>query len=78
MSERVDDFVKEWVSHNVQNVPGLEYQAPEVARLSAKLTADAAAHGIKAHELEETIGDPEDYLENEYLNVHDPDAGGFR
>lgn len=77
MSRRSDDFVKTWVSENVHNVPGLEDQRPEVARLSKLLVADAAVTGIGLSELLETVGDPEDYMENAYLNVHDPDAGGF-
>ena len=76
-NRRASRFIKEWVSENVHNVLGLEDQRPEVIRLSAKLRADAAAQGTPRHELDESLGDIEDYLGDAYLNVHDPDAGGF-
>jgi len=77
MSQRSDEFVQQWVSENVFNVPGLEDQRPEVARLSAKLILDAALKGIHANEIHETVGDLEDYLDDAYLNVHNPNEGGF-
>jgi hypothetical protein len=78
MSKRSDEFARNWVSENVHNVPGLEDQRPEVRRLANLLVKDASEVGIGVNELLETVGDPEDYLEGAYLNVHDPDQGGFR
>jgi arginine deiminase len=77
VSKRADTFLKNWISENVHGVPGLEDQRQEVARLVAKSIVDAAIHGIDASELNDSAGDLEDYLEAAYINVHDPDAGGF-
>jgi hypothetical protein len=75
MSKRGDVFVKDWVSANVQNIPGLDDFQREVERLAATLKADAKAHGIAAAELDETVGDAGDYLANEYEQIHDPESG---
>ena len=77
MSQRSDNFTKQWVFENVHNNPASSFQ-DEIARLVAKLKGDAASAGIGKVELDETIGDADDYVTHEYENVYNPDAGGIR
>ena len=75
MSTRSDLFVSDWVHEHVHNVPGLQ-DIPEHARsLAERLQNDAQADGIYLVELEETVGDPYDYVLNEFEQIYDPDLG---
>lgn len=64
MSERSDEFVRYWVSENLENGADLETSSDHVGELVEQLLADAEAEGIDDDELSETVGDPADYLQN--------------
>jgi hypothetical protein len=72
VTNKTDQFVKAWIAGNVHHVPDLEDLPCEVDRLSAKLTADARAVGIRGVELSRSVGDIDDYLTNAYEQVRDP------
>lgn len=75
MTQRCNDFVREWVSDNVHNVPGLQDHKRYVEELSERLKDDAQAAGIGPLELAESVGDSYDYLLNEYEQIYDPELG---
>jgi hypothetical protein len=75
MSERSDVFVKSWVGRNVHNVPGAEDYRGEVERLCVASVAEAQEAGIDADELDETVGDVEDYMTDAYEGVIDYELG---
>ncbi|MDR6659726.1 hypothetical protein J2W51_002296 [Tardiphaga robiniae] len=75
MSKSSDIFVERWVSANVHNIPGLEDYSRHVAQLAEQLVADAEDRGIPEDELNETVGDAEDYLTRAYETVQDGDLG---
>jgi hypothetical protein len=75
MSKRATDFMKDWISANVHNVPGLTDPGPEVDRLAGELWADAASAGIPRSEIEAVVGDTTEALTEAYETVHDPELG---
>jgi hypothetical protein len=64
MSRRGDEFVRDWVSENIENGADLEDRADRIGELVEELMADAEAEGIDDDELSETVGDPADYLQD--------------
>jgi len=70
-----ENFVQNWVSANVQNIPGLDNYREEVKRLSAALLTDARKAGIKRAALTRTVGDMDDHMTYAYENVIDPELG---
>jgi nucleotide-binding universal stress UspA family protein len=64
MSRRSDEFVRDWVSENIENGADLENRADRIGELVEELMADAEAEGIDGDELSETVGDPADYLQD--------------
>ena len=75
MTQRSDRFVREWVSDNVYNVPGLQDHKQYVEQLSERLKDDAQAAGISPLELAESVGDSYDYMLNEYEHIYDSELG---
>jgi aminoglycoside phosphotransferase len=75
MSKSSDVFVAKWISANVHNIPGLEDYSGHVKELAQQMTADAADKDIDEDELNETVGDAEDYLTNAYEKVQDSTVG---
>lgn len=76
MSERSDEFVRYWVSENIENGADLENHSDRVGELVEQLLADAEAEGVDDDELSETVGDPADYLQNliEQAQTSSPDG----
>lgn len=65
LGERTDkagNFVREWISSNVYNVPGMADLPREVERLAAQITSDARLAGISGRDLARAVGDIDDYL----------------
>ena len=75
MTQRSDRFVREWVSDNAHNVPGLQDHKQYVEQLSERLKDDAQAAGISPLELAESVGDSYDYMVNEYEHIYDSELG---
>jgi hypothetical protein len=72
LSERTDkagNFIREWISSNVYNVPGLTDLPREVERLAAQITSDARLAGISGGDLDRAVGDIDDYLTGAYENL---------
>jgi hypothetical protein len=67
MSRRSDVFVKAWVSENVRN-DGDDYTS-EIAALVHQMSSDAEAAGIEEDELEESVGDVDDFLTKAFEEV---------
>jgi hypothetical protein len=63
----IESFVKNWVARNVHGVKG---PVPtEVDRLAAALTGAARAEGISGGELNQALGDIDDYLTEQYRQI---------
>ncbi len=75
MADRIEQFVRAWISENVYPIPGLEDLPREISRLATKMTADAGICGIGEDELMKSLGDINDSLTHEYEKVHDPELG---
>jgi hypothetical protein len=75
MNQQIADFVKNWISDNVFNVPGLTDPAPEVAHLAQSLDAATQSAGIPRATIEREMGSFEGFLTEAYENVHDPELG---
>jgi hypothetical protein len=72
LSERTDkagNFIREWISSNVYNVPGMADLPREVERLAAQITSDARLAGISGGDLARAVGDIDDFLTGAYENL---------
>jgi hypothetical protein len=65
----IERFVRDWVARNVHLVPELASLPTEVDRLASNLTGDARAEGISGGDLNQTVGDIDDYLTTQYQQV---------
>jgi hypothetical protein len=72
LGERTDkagNFIREWISSNVYNVPGVVDLPREVERLAAQITSDARLAGISGGDLARAVGDIDDFLTDAYENL---------
>ncbi|MDB5733806.1 MAG: hypothetical protein JWP16_1841 [Alphaproteobacteria bacterium] len=68
-TEKAGNFVREWISSNVYNVPGLADLPREIERLASQITSDAREEGISGGDLARAVGDIDDYLTGAYEKV---------
>jgi hypothetical protein len=68
-TEKAGNFIREWISSNVYNVPGLADLPREVERLAALITSDARLAGISGGDLARAVGDIDDYLTGAYESL---------
>jgi hypothetical protein len=72
LSERTDkagNFIRDWISSNVYNVPGMADLPREIERLAAQITSDARLAEISGGDLARAVGDIDDYLTGAYENL---------
>jgi hypothetical protein len=62
----IETFVSDWVVQNVRSISGLADLSYEVDRLAACLTGDARALGISGSDINQAVGDIDDYLTEQY------------
>lgn len=73
MSARSDHFVELWTMSNVNGITGQDDYSAEVDDCAYRIVHDAAAAGIDAKELAETLPDIPSYFVQQYELVCDPD-----
>lgn len=74
MGDHIGGMVREWLHANVQNYP-LEDKSVEVQRLVHELSDHMMAAGYTRDEVEDHIGNLEDFVEARFEEVQDPDLG---
>jgi hypothetical protein len=75
MSQRSNQFAKEWVTENVHNIPSLDDYRLHCEELVERMQDAAQAKGIMPDELAESVGDSYDFMVNEYEQIRDPELG---
>ncbi len=76
-TDKCGNFIREWISSNVYNVPGLVDLPREIERLAAQITSDARLAGISGGDIARAVGDIDDYLTGAYENLSPgPVTGG--
>jgi hypothetical protein len=80
MSEEAKAFVEDWASQNVQNNPLADRDKFEkhIQNLWTNCVVDASGEGFALPEIEESLGDLEDYLRGKFERVFDPTVGGIK
>lgn len=74
MADNAAGFVNEWLSQNVQNYP-LEDKSDHVSQLVRQLLDDAMRAGYSEEDLEDLLGDVNDYVTDHFEQVQDSDLG---